>query len=117
MKDLKEKLRDIIMANGAMPYGIAEQRVAQILKAFRDAKWLEPNTDRHTLQEMINKAISEQPEFEMPFMTGQEWYDRTIKEFLKVNRLYETDNPDDDEYVAKFSDFVVALKRAAGIKE
>jgi hypothetical protein len=38
-----------------------------------------------------------------------------MKEFLKVNRLYEA--PEHDDWVAKFTDFVEAAKRAAGLTE
>ena len=47
------------------------------------------------------------------FMTGQQWYDKLMKEFLKVNHIYET--PEQDDWVAKFTDFVEAAKKAANL--
>ena len=48
-------------------------------------------------------------------MTGSEFYKKLMDEFMTVNRLYET--PDETtDYVAHFSDFVEAAKRASGVK-
>lgn len=118
MTDLDKKLEDIIdliaYAKSITEYSAVKPRAMRDIKqAFIDAGYIP------------YKPYAEVPDGQKPpqpvwwsktptIMTGQEWYDRMMREFMSVNRLYDTEN--DDEYVAKFSDFVAAAKKAAGIE-
>ena len=103
MSDLDNKLRKLL-APLYVPEDFDDaQLIAQIKQAFNDAGY------RHNLAAGFwSKELEREG-----LMTGQQWYDKLMKEFLKVNHIYET--PEQDDWVAKFTDFVEAAKKAANL--
>lgn len=78
---------------------VGNEAIAQIRQAFADDGWIKARPD-----DMKDYLI-----------TGQQWYDRLMSEFLKVNRLYTADDNEED-WMAKFTDFVEAAKKVSGVE-
>ena len=97
-----------------------DDAIAQIKQVYADE--VLPKTDK-LMQDMVNLHANMKHDMlrlgltpsDPRLMTGQAFYDRLMKEFLKVNRIYET--PEQDDWIAKFSDFVEAARKAAGLEE
>lgn len=74
MNDLDDKLRDIIDTARDDPADIYdEQFVSQLKQAFADAGYVDSKLAHHQVRMLNDKG----------YMTGQEWYDRFVKEFEK----------------------------------
>lgn len=117
MKNLDKRLREMVLAFSYHERSDLEagELVAQIKQAFYAdlnplVTQLTENTQRIIANAQAMTGI--QPIVAPNLMTGQEWYDRLMKEFLSVNRIYENS----DDWVAKFTDFVEAAKRASGVE-
>jgi hypothetical protein len=112
-KTLDEKLREIL--EDWYPGTQYEDVVPKIKQAFQDEGWIAPDTDKYKLVKGLQKAALENNDSNtVPVMTGKEWYDKLMSEFLKVNHIYTT--PDEEDWVAKFTDFVEAAKRASSLE-
>ena len=111
MSDLDSKLGEVILENLQFTHDNGNKIridlddgvvIAKIKKVFMDDGWHKT---------LITNPV---PGVYATCMTGPEWYDRLMREFLKVNRIFET--PEADDWVAKFTDFAGAAKKASGIE-
>lgn len=105
-KILKQKIADLLQENTTLVPDQALLGADRIVGLIKEAGWTQVADNTGVSFSVMT------PDGLKPVMTGAEWHDRLMKEFLSVNRIYENS----DDWVAKFTDFVEAAKRASGVE-
>lgn len=98
MASLDDKLRGII-GNGYDRFDV-EKAIAQIKQAFADEGWIKPEG-----ADLIADVLDD-------MMTGQEWYDRFMKELPDSIDLV---HPDREVFDRRWA--ITAAKKAAGLTD